>query len=90
MTVLAQAVAPAEIPGRSEMLTRIHEADFCDFEFRLVDIKKPSPSSAVSLAEVAGERTMDATSERIEFPFNPKNASAAVGSTAWMRPTGNF
>jgi 2-polyprenyl-3-methyl-5-hydroxy-6-metoxy-1,4-benzoquinol methylase len=90
MTVLAQAVSPSEIPGRSEMLTRIHDVDFCDFEFRLVDIKKPRPSSTVSLAQVAGERIIDATSERIEFPFNPRNASGSVGSTAWMRPTGNF
>ncbi len=89
-TVLARAVSPSDVPDRTEMLDRIHQADFCDFEFRLSDIDNDAAPAVASLGEVAAERTIEMLSETIAFPFNPTDVSSSVGSTAWSSAERNF
>ena len=49
-TVLAQAVHPSDVAGRSALLQRIHEVDFCDFEFQLKSVLINKERSTVALS----------------------------------------
>lgn len=89
-TVLARAVDPARIVEPSEMLARIHEVDFCDFEFQFKQLVGETVGSSTTIGEFVAHRTMDAMTESVRFPYHPTDVSAAVGSTIWANTAGNF
>jgi len=89
-TVLAQAVSPSEIPQRSELLTRIHEVDFCDFEFQLKALVHDQVQSSTAIGDVEPLRTIEVFAETVRFPYHPVDTSDSVGSTAWAHTEGNF
>ena len=89
-TVLAQATDPGEIPDRSEMLTRIHEVDFCDFEFQFKNLPPHPATSTTTLGTVPSARRIDPLAESVKFPYHPLDVSTSVGSTSWASADGNF
>lgn len=89
ITVLGRAVAPAQVKDRTTLTRRIHDLDFCDFEFQ---IKRFLPSPATSAIRYDGptdERRIEHGTYEPDFPFHPPRTTRTVGSTAWNTPDGN-
>ena len=86
-TVLAQAVNPAEVVEPSEMLARIHEVDFCDFEFQVKVLPADAARSAVTIGDVPTTRTIDVFSQIVEFPYHPRD-QYGVGRVDPLGPDG--
>jgi len=90
MTVLGQAVAPADVEGRSKLLRRIHEVDFCDREFRIKNHLPPPVASRIRFTGQRGETSLKAKSFVPTFPYHPDRSVRTVGATLWSTPEGNF
>lgn len=89
ITVLGRAVDPAEVRDRTVLTRRMHELDFCDFEFQ---IKRFLPSPGISAIGYDGptdERTIDHRTFEPDFPFHPPRNKRTIGTTAWNTPDGN-
>lgn len=89
VTVLGRAVAPAEVGDRTALTRRIHDIDFCDFDFQ---IKRFLPSPATSTIRYSGptdERAIDHHVYQPDFPFHPPRHRRTLGTTAWNTPDGN-
>ncbi|MCE9650913.1 MAG: DUF1698 domain-containing protein [Parvibaculum sp.] len=89
ITVLGRAVAPESVSGRTTLLKRIHEVDFCDFEFRLKDHLPPPSKSQIVFSGQQGEKKIDYKTYVPKFPYHPDISKRTVGSTLWSTPTGN-
>ncbi|HVM82621.1 MAG TPA: DUF1698 domain-containing protein [Candidatus Binatia bacterium] len=90
ITVLGQAVAPAEVQGRSKLLRRIHEVDFCDREFRIKDHLPPPVTSRIRFTGQPGEAVINSKSFVSTFPYHPVGSVRTVGTTLWSTSQGNF
>ncbi len=89
-TVLGRAAPPAEVRDRNALLQKVHEIDFCDFEFQWKELAKHSGVSTVSCDIEAFHRDIAAEKEEASFPFQPQPREDAVGSTRWASAGGNF
>jgi len=89
ITVLGRAVAPAAVKDRTALTRRIHDVDFCDFDFQ---IKRFLPSPATSTIRYSGpadEQAIDHQDYQPDFPFHPPRHRRTVGTTAWSTADGN-
>jgi len=89
VTVLGRALSPERIRERSNLLERIHEIDFCDFEFRLKDHLPPPAQSSIIFFGEEGEKVIDYKTYAPSFPYHPSRAKRTAGSTMWASPKGN-
>lgn len=83
ITVLGRAVAPELVRDRTDQTRRIHDVDFCDFEFQ---IKKflPSPTtSQIAYRGETAEKAIDRSTYEPDFPLHPPRDRRTVGTTAW-------
>jgi len=89
LTVLGKAVEPSQVSSRTDFLKRIHQVDFCDFEFQ---IKDHIPSTIISNIEYAGAHSkehLDYETYQPGFPFHPLVSKLSFGNTIWTTPNGN-
>ncbi|ODA66303.1 hypothetical protein A7A08_02701 [Methyloligella halotolerans] len=89
ITVLGRAVPVDEVRDRTDLLKRIHEVDFCDFEFKLKDHLPPPASSSIRFTGPEGEKIIEADKYEPDFPYHPRKSARSVGSTIWSTVTGN-
>lgn len=89
-SVLAQAVTPEEVSNRSELLTRIHAADTCDFEFRLSEVKNRTKRSTITFNKPAEHAEIDPQKFEPNFPFQPAKGVVGLGRTRWMSENKNY
>jgi tRNA (mo5U34)-methyltransferase len=83
IAVLGRAVAPDQVVDRSKLTQRIHEIDFCDFEFRIRD-HLPSPAtSTITYTGGRDERALEPRSHIPNFPYHPPPERRAVGTTVF-------
>lgn len=88
VTILGRRIGPSDVGDRKPILQRIHEVDFCDFEFKFRD-EHHSLASSIDYLGVGGRSEIDAATFTAKFPFHPKATAEAVGRTRWTRPEGN-
>lgn len=89
-TVLGRAKPLDEVRERNALLQKVHEIDFCDFEFRWKDLAQNSGVSTVSCDILEFHRDIAAEKEDASFPFQPRPREDAVGTTRWASADGNF
>jgi 2-polyprenyl-3-methyl-5-hydroxy-6-metoxy-1,4-benzoquinol methylase len=91
ITVLGRAVRPGKITGRSPMLQRMHEVDFCDHEFRIEDLfANPRETSRISMLPVSPFEEIDHFKWAGTFPHHPRNLPNAKGRTRWESEKRNY
>lgn len=88
-TFLGRRVAPPEVTDRKPILKRIHEIDFCDFEFKFKNEDHSPERSLIEYLGVGGRSEIDPATFTTQFPFHPKATREAIGRTRWTRPEGN-
>jgi len=89
ITVLGRAVPPDDVGERTTLTRRIHEIDFCDFDFQIKAFL-PSPAmSTITYDGPTGEHRIDHRDHVPNFPFHPSRHQRTVGTTAWNTPDGN-
>lgn len=89
ITVLGRAVAPDQVRDRTALTHRIHELDFCDFEFQIKRFLPSPGTTSIAYTGPGGERVIDQHAYEPRFPFHPPRTRRTVGSTAWNTPVGN-
>lgn len=89
ITVLAQAVPPDLVRNRTALTKRIHEVDFCDFEFKLKDHLPPPGLSTINYTGAAGEASINVNKYQSKFPYHPNALKRTVGGTIWSTDRGN-
>lgn len=85
LTVLGRAVPVNEVRARTALTKRIHDVDFCDFDFRLKDLKSSPTRSSARYSGPLGDARIDQHSFRSDFPFHPAPGARTVGRSAWRR-----
>ena len=90
LTVLGRAVEPADVNDRSDILKKVHEIDFCDFEFRFKDLDQHKGQSTIEVPQLQRHRDIDPMKEQVDFPFQPQAESSGVGRTRWKTVRGNY
>jgi tRNA (mo5U34)-methyltransferase len=90
LTVLAEATTPDRVADRSELLTRIHEVDTCDFEFRLADVIHRTERSAIKVGPIERHSVIDADRYQPVFPLQPSAGKVGLGKTRWVSKTKNY
>lgn len=89
ITVLGRAVEPEQVPGRSDLLQRIHRKDFCDYEFRLSDHVSSAVTSTIEYVGVQSKERIHYKSYQPNFPFHPPASKPHLGQTIWTSSEGN-
>ena len=85
-TVVGRAVPVDQVHERSEMLIRMHEKDFIDFELQH---SRLSPEyTEVDISLLPFHRDISGAEERPDFPYHAH--TGGLGSTRWISPTGNY
>jgi 2-polyprenyl-3-methyl-5-hydroxy-6-metoxy-1,4-benzoquinol methylase len=85
-TVVGRAAQVDQIRDRSEMLIRMHERDFVDFELRHSLLPTSATNLEVSIHPV--HREIRADEEHPSFPYH--SHQGGLGSTQWRSEKGNY
>jgi len=89
-TVLDRATARNQINNRSEILERVHNVDFCDFDFQFKQLDEYHGRSEISISTLAPHRVIDAAKEKPPFPFQPDVSTEGLGKTRWISKNRNY
>lgn len=87
-TVIGRAAPVDQIANRSEILTKMHQRDFCDFE--LLHSKLSTAQTSVPLVLEEFEKTIDPMVYKPSFPYHPSHEADHLGTTKWMHERGNY
>lgn len=87
VTVLARKVSPDQVRNRTSLLERLHEVDFCDFEFQF-KTEAQGEKSEVVYTGPEDEKIIDPAQFATSFPYHSHNA-IGLGKTKWSTETGN-
>ena len=81
-----------EIRNRPSQLVRMHEVDYCDFEFRFQDLDKNVPTSDITADIKEHEVLIDSDNFPIKFPYHPELSEYTnpKGRTRWLSQTKNW
>jgi 2-polyprenyl-3-methyl-5-hydroxy-6-metoxy-1,4-benzoquinol methylase len=91
ITVLGRASAPEKIGGRSSLLKKMHDVDFCDHEFRFKQLfESPRAASAITMQPVKAFEEIDPAKWTGTWPHHPRTLANPKGRTRWRSADGNF
>lgn len=90
LAILAQAVMPNQVKGRSPLLEQMHEVDFSDFDFKLQQLELDIPQSSISYSQPEARLVIDRNTYVPNFSPHPRQMNDVVGKTKWMTKSGNL